>query len=112
MTSDFSMFYEKMSDFVWFPLFVLTLVIKTLIFDQKKKKKDIRFEYVLSNSNWMNYASLFELNFANKLRNTNFKLYWNSLIFLISGIYCQIKICPAFFILFVFFSITIENVSS
>ena len=39
MTSDFSMFYEKMSDFVWFPLFVLTLVIKTLIFDQKKKKK-------------------------------------------------------------------------
>ena len=38
MTSDFSMFYEKMSDFVWFPLFVLTLVIKTLIFDQKKKK--------------------------------------------------------------------------
>ena len=51
---------------------------KTIIFYKKKKKKDIRFEYVLSNSNWMNYASLFELNFANKLRNTNFKLYWNS----------------------------------
>ena len=45
------------------------------------------------------YASMCELNFGNKLRNTNFKLNWNSLIFFNSGICCQIKICSSFFCL-------------
>ena len=59
MASDLKMSHGKMSDFVLFPLFGFTLVIKlgsfdfeshwnTLIFFDKKNL--VRFEYVVSNS--------------------------------------------------------------
>ena len=41
-------------------------------------------------------------NFGNKLRNTNFKFYQNSLVFFNWGTCCQIKICPGFFVLLFF----------
>ena len=53
------MSHGKMSDFVSFPLFGFTLVIKLKIFDFEghqntlitfDKKNNIRFDYVLSNS--------------------------------------------------------------
>ena len=56
MMLDLNMFYEKMTDFILFPLFRFTLIIKlrnfdfesylnTLIFF-KKKIYDIRFQYI------------------------------------------------------------------
>ena len=59
MMSDLNISYGKMSDFVSFPLFRVTLVMKlrnlnfkvrenTLIFFDKEN--DVRFDYVLSNS--------------------------------------------------------------
>ena len=53
---DLNMFYEKMTDFILFPLFRFTLIIKlrnfdfesylnTLIFF-KKKIYDVRFQYI------------------------------------------------------------------
>ena len=59
MMSDLNIFHGKMSDFVSFPLFRVTLVMKlrnlnfkvrenTLIFFDKEN--DVRFDYVLSNS--------------------------------------------------------------
>ena len=72
------------------------------------KKDYVRFEYILPNSVWFVLSFVFLLSFGNKWRNTNFKLYWNSLIFFNYGICCQIKICPVFFVLFVVFGITIE----
>ena len=44
-------------------------------------------------------SDLVFLNFCNKLRNTNFNFYQNSLIFLNLGICCHIKNCPALFCL-------------
>ena len=59
MMSDLNIFHGKMSDFVSFPLFRVTLVMKlrnlnfkvrenTLIFFDKEN--DVRFDYVLPNS--------------------------------------------------------------
>ena len=59
MMSDLNISHGKMSDFVSFPLFRVTLVMKlrnlnfkvrenTLIFFDKEN--DVRFDYVLSNS--------------------------------------------------------------
>ena len=59
MMSDLNISHGKMSDFVSFPLFRITLVMKlrnlnfkvrenTLIFFDKEN--DVRFDYVLSNS--------------------------------------------------------------
>ena len=56
MMLDLNMFYEKMTDFILFPLFRFTLIIKlrnfdfesylnTLIFF-KKKIYDVRFQYI------------------------------------------------------------------
>ena len=59
MVSDLNMSHEKMSDFVSFPLFRFTLVIKLRNFDLSSlkyfimifdKKNYVRFDYVLSNS--------------------------------------------------------------
>ena len=60
MASDLNMSHEKMSDFVSYPLFLFTLVIKLInvVFNKFveilsfffEKKNDVRFEYVLSNS--------------------------------------------------------------
>ena len=58
MTSDLNMFLDEMVEFVSFPLFGFTLVIKltnfdfeshwnNLIFFLYKKKSDVRFEYVV-----------------------------------------------------------------
>ena len=90
MTSDLNMFHRKISNFVTFPLFGFTLVIKLRYFDFKSrwntvmffdKKKDVRFEYVLSSSVWFGLSFVVWLGFWEEVGNTNFKFYWNSLIF-------------------------------
>ena len=67
---------------------------------------DIRFEYVLSNSIWFGLsfiASLFVLNFGDKLRKANFKLYWNCLnIFQLRSRLSDQNLSRFFFVLFVF----------
>ena len=62
MASDLNMSHGKMSDFVLFPLLRFFLVIRLTNFNLSlkvietlwsvliKKKKDVRFQYVLSNS--------------------------------------------------------------
>ena len=61
MVSDLNMSHGKMSDFVSFPLFGFTLVIKLRNFDFEShwntliffdKKNDVRFDYILPNSAW------------------------------------------------------------
>ena len=56
MMLDLNMFYEKMTDFILFPLFRFTLIIKLRNFDFesylntlilfKKKIYDVRFQYI------------------------------------------------------------------
>ena len=61
MMSDLNLFLKKISDFVSFPLFGFTLLIKLRNFDFEchwstliflNKKNDVKFDYVLSNSVW------------------------------------------------------------
>ena len=89
--SDLNMTCENMSDSVSFPFFGYTSVIKLRNFDSEShwniyflvsKKENVRFEYVLSNSVWFGLIFVvWILNVGNKLGNTDFKLYWNSIIF-------------------------------
>ena len=59
MASELNMPFEKMSDFVSFPLFGFILVLKPKTFDSEShwntffyKKNDVRFRYALPNSSW------------------------------------------------------------
>ena len=70
------------------PLFLFTLVTKPWNFNFEShwntlilfnKKNDVRCEYFLSNSIWfcLSFSALVEF----WQRNTNFKFYWNNLLF-------------------------------
>ena len=77
-------YLKKVSDFVSSPLFGLTLVTTLRKYDSESHQNILIFFdkktgcqsgiSCLTVSQWLQ-ASLFELNFGNKLGNTNFKLY-------------------------------------
>ena len=80
MMSDLNMSHGKMSDFVVFPLFGFTLVIKLrlwkplknlIFFDEKN-----RYEYVCETVSNLVEDLLIEERFGNKVRNSYVKLYW------------------------------------
>ena len=90
MASDFNMPHGKMSDFVLFPFFGFTLVIKlknfhfeshwnTLIYFDKKNISDLIMSCQMSDLVFNNKP--YEVHcFGNKLRNMNFEFHWNSII--------------------------------
>ena len=90
--SDLNTSHGKMSDFVSFPLFGFTLVIKlrnfdferhwnALIYFDKKKRYTVRFKYVPWKDVWFCFISLFWFTLVTKLRNFNFKGHQNTLTF-------------------------------
>ena len=107
-----------MSDFVSFPLFWFTLVIKlrnlrdfkspwnTLIFFYQKN--DVRLGYVPPNNVWFGLSFVVWVGFDNKLRNTDFKLYWQFNIFQLRDLLSDQNLFQLFCVLFVFFDITLE----
>ena len=91
MVSDLNMSHGKMSDFVLFPLFGFTLVIKVINFDFEshwkiliifdKKRHGVKFEYVpWKMSDFVSFL-LFLSTLIVKLRYFDFKSQWNVLIF-------------------------------
>ena len=91
MATDLDMHYGKKIDFISFPLCGLNLVIKLRNFGFGSNwrdfnifwsKTDFRFEYFLSNSVWFGLSFIVWVELCSKLRNTDYKLYWDS--FLIS----------------------------
>ena len=129
--SDLNMFHEKMSDFVSFPSFRFTLVIKLRNFDFEShrntfmffNKNDItsRFDYVLRKKIWFSFVSFPLLGFTLviKLRNFDFESHWAFEFFFLL-LFCfdhnnsviGLKFVAVIFALFVFFGITIEIVSN
>ena len=126
---------KKMSDFLSFPLFGFTLVIKprnfqfechwnTLIFVWKKKKRKKMWHpiWIYPIEKMSDFAPSQSVPFSckikkttakrkyNNFRNTNFKFFGNSFIFFNHGICYEIKICPGVFCLMRIFGITIEIV--
>ena len=107
MTSDFNVSHGIMSDFFSFPLFKFTFIIKLKNFDLESQWNTQKIVKKM-NSDWnmscqrvsnLVLVSLFERKFENKLRITNFQVYWTSLLILNSVTCCQIKLCPGFFCL-------------
>ena len=97
--------HEKMSDFVLFPLFRFTLVIKLRNFDFEshwntliyfdKKRYAVRFKYVPWKDVWFCFISfpLFRFTLVIKLKKFGFKGHLNTLIFF-DRRRCQIWLCP------------------
>ena len=110
MTSDFNVSHWIMSDFFSFPLFKFTFLIKLRNFDierqwnTQKIVKKMMSDWNMSCQKVSNLVlvSLFERNFENKLRITNFQVYWTSLITLNWVTCCQIKFA-GFFMSYLYF---------
>ena len=105
------MSHGKMSTILLFPLFGFTLVIKMGEFNFKShwytlisKKKMIWIYLVKHCLIWFKLGH----NFCNNSRNTDFRLYWNSLIIFNYRICSQIKHFSGSFLSFAFFCTTIE----
>ena len=86
MVTDLNMSHRKMSDFVSFPLFGFTLVIKLRNFDFEshwntliffdKKRYGVRFEYVPWKNVWFCFISIVWVHFSHKTEKFRF---WKSL---------------------------------
>ena len=97
MMSDLNMSMEK----IWFCFIFIAWVHfshKTEKFQFWKSLKLCMIYICMMSDLNMSCGSRFVvwLEFGNMLENTDFKLYWNSLIFFSYQIFCQIKICPFF----------------
>ena len=102
-----NMSYGEMSDFVWFSLFVFSLVTKLRSLDLKihwntliffdKKRYGVIFENVPWNNAWFCFISIVWVHFEHKTEKFWFRSHWNALIFFDKKdmvIWCQIWICP------------------
>ena len=86
------MSHGKMSDFVSFPLFGFTLVIKLRNFDFKshlnvfiffdKERYGVRFEYAPWKNVWFCFISIVWVHFSHKIEKFRFESHRNTLLFL------------------------------
>ena len=85
MISDLNMSHRQMSDFVLFPLFGFTLLIKLRNFDFESqwnilkyfliKRYGVRFGYVLWKNVWFSSISIVSVHFCHNAKNFNFERY-------------------------------------
>ena len=114
MVSDLNMSHRKMSDFVLFPLVGLILVIKLRNFNSKGQntlvfliKNNVRFDYVSSSSVWFGLSLLVWVEFWHKVEKYDINFIEIVYYFSFLG---SVAWSKCFFVLFVFFGITIEIV--
>lgn len=90
----------KISDFVSFPMYRFTLVIKLSNFDFGSHWHILMFFHKKISDLIMSCELVPDLNFVIKLGNTNFRFYRNSLLFFNERTFCEFKICPGVSFLF------------